>query len=77
MYHRANNKFQHELKVMNKDREKIEENFTSYYNPDPNPSSKIQEFIAEFQYVMLDPFMEFIPPNLSLTYKSGYLFHKK
>ena len=39
LYHRANNKLQHELKVMNKDREKIEENFTSYYNPDPDPSS--------------------------------------
>ena len=38
-YSRANNKLQHELKVMNKDRDKIEENFTSYYNPDPDPSS--------------------------------------
>jgi len=37
--YRANNKLQHELKAMNRDREKIEENFTSYYNPDPDPSS--------------------------------------
>lgn len=40
-YCRANNKLQHELKVMNRDREKIEENFTSYYNPDPDPSSMV------------------------------------
>ena len=43
-YCRANNKLQHELKVMNRDREKIEENFTSYYNPDPDPSSMVVYF---------------------------------
>lgn len=39
--YRANNKLQHELKAMNRDKEKIEEDFTSYYNPDPDPSSMV------------------------------------
>ena len=63
-------------------KEKLEKEYASKYNPDPDPSGvkfqkrDVTSVLSLSLTLFLDPFATFEPPNLNLKKKSGHLFMK-